>query len=259
MKNIKKLICVLICVIICISLCSCGVMGDLRSRQAYYDKDKNIVLGDKVYKLLPVCDDFSPNLDYTDSIYLTTEEVPVLISVISGFEPELSENGFFIFSDGDFYVREDMYDSIAKRINSGNYFEGYAFEYSFYEYNEELADVIYDTDFKMLDNDCYLAIMDILTNYVPEDADAALLDNYVVTDIFLTSKDFYFRKYATTVYKTDAEICISNYDAASGIEKLYRVPEKYSELLNAVIEEFYKLDITYDEYFDKYGDDYFYD
>ena len=258
MKNIKKLICVLICIIICFSLCSCGAIDNLRSRQAYYDKDMNIVLGDVIYKQLPPCDDFSPNVAYTDSLYLTTEDVPVLISVFSGNCPDLSEDKLFIQNSDIYYVREDLYNGIADRIMSGNYFEGYAFEYTYFEYNEELDDVISDSDYKMLDNETYLAVMDILTNYQPETADAALLDQYIVTNLFLTSSDYYFTKYATTIYKTDAEIYVSNYDA-SGVERLYRVPDKYSALISNVIDEFYKLEITMDEYIEKHGDDFFYD
>lgn len=117
MKNIKRILAIVFCLIICFSLCSCNYIDELRSKQAFYDESGNITFRDEVYITLPSCE----NLKYYTEGYgrVTTEDVPVLLSDNYGqsfsFNKDLS---LLRISQGNYYVREDLYDEYYKVVSS---------------------------------------------------------------------------------------------------------------------------------------------
>ena len=117
MKNFKKIICLVLTILICFSLSGCKVIDRMRNSQIHYNKNQNLVYNNKVYKLLPDCEAFAPNMENREFLYVTDKDVPVLLSRIIGNEANITEDKKFItFEDKNYipqyYAREDLYDDI---------------------------------------------------------------------------------------------------------------------------------------------------
>ncbi len=258
MKNIKKLICLAICILICFSLCSCNAIDAMREVQMFYDDDNNIEYDGKLYKLLPECSDFNPISSFPYHFdtygYATEKDLPVLLCEFFGDELQIMKGKELLYVHKvGIYAREDIFDSINNRITSGNYYEGYAFDYNYYTYDKKESD--YPTSaygWQMLSYDAYLAIYDIFGNYTPQDVDPVIIAPHHLMNIYLSSKDFYFTKLAIQLYQTPAAIYIAS-DDSTGVSRLYQIPDHYFDLFQGIIDDYNELEMSYEEACEKYG------
>ncbi|MBQ6499161.1 MAG: hypothetical protein IJI48_04605 [Ruminococcus sp.] len=118
MKKIFRSTAVILAVVlIAFSLCSCRKLDSMREHQAFYNSvDKSeILLGGNIYKAVNNGNRelmFTNSFDY--SYYVTTKDVPVLLSNLEGDNLDVNEDLTVIkkniYNYAKWYVREDVYD-----------------------------------------------------------------------------------------------------------------------------------------------------
>ncbi len=248
MKYIKKILCLTLAVLLCFSLIGCNAIDKMRDAQIHFNDKGNLEYDGKEYKQLPACDAFSPDITYSTNLYITDKDVPVLLSEQFGGRAYLTKDELFINShsysteDGNsaFFARTDIYNSIASRINAGDYFEGFCF---YYQYWNEDGDIgFFDQKEKIISEESEKAVKEIITNGTPdEEIDIDLLTQFTVTDLYACSNDLLFSEYSATIYKTEKFIYIT---AFTGLNKelVFKVSEEYYDAINEIIESYNKLD-----------------
>ena len=231
MKKLKSLLCIFIIVMLCFSLTGCNYIDEMREAQIHYDNEGNLVYNNKKYIILPQCEDFSPQRTYDKTLYITEPDLPVLLNGFLGDDAYLTLNNQFIFSTGDntsYYARIDIYESIITRIESGNYFDKYCYNNSYYDVdtNEYVSKKIRISD-EISD-----AIDYIITGEPLEEVDPSLLYKYQIMDIYAMSEDELFNTHFATIYKTEKCIYIADYN-----DNAYIVPNEYNEIFTELIDE----------------------
>lgn len=251
MKTFKKLICLLLCFIICFSLCSCNFLDEMRNEQAFWGKEGTIIYDGKTYKKLSFCQYFDPDFDAEMYIKVTEKDVPVMLSGALGDSAEISKdhsiislNSYIYYDDehyDKYYAREDVYNSIENKINSLDYFDGYAFEYTDYEEDNLLEYEIAETKYKMISSDA-TETLDFLLNCGGDFlVDPEYIEQFHLTDIYKVSKDFNFKKNCGTLYNTPEGIYISIFDEYTGT-KYIQISIFYQDIFNKVVADFEELD-----------------
>lgn len=251
MKHIKKILCLSLAVLLCFSLIGCNAIDNKRKVQIHYNEEENLVYDGKEYKLLPECSAFSPDMTHTQNLFLTEEDLPVLLSEIFGISAYLTKDKLFIstdaftYSDSKFaiYARSDIFDSIAARIKSGDYFDGFCFCYSYWDENGN-----YNETYKIISEEAEKAVKEIISTGTPdEEIDIDLLYTYEVTDLRACSNDLLFNEYSATIYKTEKYIYITAFTGLNK-EQVFKVSEEYYDAINEIVESYYSFKELYDNY-----------
>jgi len=153
MKRIKIISAVLLIAVVCLSLCSCAQLDDLRDRQGFFNQD-GIIYKDKLYKSV----DFAENLNFdylhqTD-IKVTDSDVPVLASVIIGFDYSINDDETVISGgyDSEWYVREDMYSVYEQGIKNGVEYTEIGFEYFDFDLGEQVEYTLNEQECELLES-----------------------------------------------------------------------------------------------------------
>lgn len=255
MKHIKKLLALALAISLCFSLIGCNAIDEMRKAQIHFNDAGNLVYEDKEYKLLPPCDAFSPDITYSTNLYITEEDVPVLLSEQFGGRGYLTEDKLYISShsysssDGTmaYFARSDIYDSIASRIEAGNYFEGFFFYYSFWDESDEIG--YYNQKEKIISEEAENAVKEVITTTAPEESiDIDLLSQYAVTDLYACSNDLLFNEYSATIYKTEKFIYISAFTGLNR-ELVFKVGEKHYDAIMEIIDSYNSLQAINDKTF----------
>lgn len=231
MKKLKSLLSIFVTVILCFSLTGCNYIDEMREAQIHYDNEGDLVYNNTKYIILPPCEDFSPEHNYDKTLYITEPDLPVLLNDILGDAAYLTLNNQFIYSTGDnssYYARIDIYESIITRIESGNYFEKYCYNNSYYDVDtdEYVSEKIRISD-EISDAIDYIFIGEPL-----EEVDPSLLYQYEVMDIYAMSEDELFNTYFATIYKTEKYIYIADYN-----DNAFIIPNEYAEIFIELINE----------------------
>ena len=113
MKKIKIIIPLLLLALL---LSGCGALDEMRAQHALNYDDGTIVYNEKTYKRvensnIKISDYFS--VEWGKNLYITAPDVPVLLSqfTIVKHQPYINTD-FTVIIDGDYYVREDLYQDI---------------------------------------------------------------------------------------------------------------------------------------------------
>ncbi|MBO5089342.1 MAG: hypothetical protein J6C27_00310 [Clostridia bacterium] len=247
MKHVKKLLCLALTVLLCFSLIGCNAIDKMRDAQIHFNDDGNLEYDGNEYKQLPPCSAFSPNITYSTNLYITDKDLPVLLSEQFGGRAYLTKDKLYInshsysSSDGTtaFFARTDIYDSIAERINSGNYFEGFCFYYSYWDDSDEIGS--YMQKEKIISEEAEKAVKEVITTTAPDESiDIDLLSQYAVTDLYACSNDLLFSEYSATIYKTDKFIYIT---AFTGLNKelIFKVGEMHYDAIMEIIDSYNSL------------------
>lgn len=256
MKTAKKLLCLLLCFVICFSLCSCNFLDEMREKQAFWGKNDTIIYQGKIYKKLTQCQFFDPENDTEKYLRITKKDVPVMLSDTLGDSAEIFKDNSIIslnknnydeyngYYYNDYYAREDVYESLEKRINSLDYFDGYAFEYTVYEENERLDYEIADTKWQMISSEANDTLDFLFEIGGGAYVDPSYVEEYYLMDIYQVSKDFNFKKNCGSLYNTPSGIYFSTFDEYEGT-KYIQISVFYQDIFEEIIKEFEKLDEDY--------------
>lgn len=237
MKAFKKILCLTLVVLFCFSLIGCDAIDEMRQRQIHFNEKANLVYEDKEFMLLPYCEAFNP--DFSDGTFLsiTEKDVPVLLADMYGTPAELSKDKKFISASDKFgatecYARADIYEEILARINNGDYFDGYCYNYSYMDEEYE-----YKTGYKFISDKAQLVIDQVIAGTPLEDADISLMYEFSVLDLWYTSKDGLFQQYALTIFKTDSYVYIGSDES----QEVFKVPEDCVLEIEKLITEYQTL------------------
>ena len=201
MKKALRILCLItVTVIVCLSLSGCTLIDEMRDAHAFWSKDNTIKYGEYEYKLLPASETLKPVFNAYNSVYVTDEEVPVLLSSSFGQNYYVSDDGIFLFTDMEdgyiCYCRNDRYDEILQKITNGFEPESYCYSYYDYENTEDTYYVFSETEVEAVNN----VVKSVIPTVMPE---AATLDYDYIVSIEACSKDLFFRTYIADICITD--------------------------------------------------------
>ncbi|MEE1314167.1 MAG: hypothetical protein UHS49_00160 [Faecalimonas sp.] len=189
MKKMKRIvIAVGILAVMCVGLSGCRQIDNMRKKQAIVTSGEMIVIDGKEYLKLPECEFLTPEFSYfadsygdSDStIYMTDEEVPVLLSSIIGERGDISLDGIFIDGyDGTYYCREDKYEEMLDIIEKGyqpdaltcSYFDSEQQKFVNYVFSEEemkqIVDILAGPAEQLVDEEVWAAtdVQSCMTGY----------------------------------------------------------------------------------------------
>lgn len=146
MKQLKRLAALILLLVQLFMLCGCSLLEEMRESQAFYDSGK-ILRNGVTYQLLPSSEELCPTVDYTQTVYVTPADVPVLLSVFYANELLMaSVDGNFLVSvnDNNIYCCQEMHQQISQRIKDGFTPELVCYSYEVYdEETEEYTEQTY--------------------------------------------------------------------------------------------------------------------
>lgn len=176
-KQVKRsLVLVLVLVLLC-SLCGCKALDEMRNAQIFPGESGEIVWNGTVYKALPYCEYLFVETVY-DPIYLTEEDVPVLLSPV--FFQQIfytSEDGRFLMdpeSENAYYCNATDYDAICARLETP--FEAEILCYWYSEYSDDYFD--YEYKAYTLTNEQMAAISQVTETVEPKAMEKEFLLDY---------------------------------------------------------------------------------
>lgn len=206
MKRMKRIVALALAVALCLSLSGCRWLENAKTSQGKWQGDGTFVLNGYVYK--PLIYEFTYELNTSGDFetgYITTADVPVLLSLFLGEEYYSYHDGIIIETFGQdpnvkqasldeyyvfYYCREDYYDSVVARAQNGFEVEDYAYSYwgeDFY-YNYAMEEYVLSAEERA-------AVDDVLRYVQPklEDEDMKLYyDNSLWIDLDGYSRDRLF-------------------------------------------------------------------
>ena len=252
-KNTKFLVLLLALLMMCLCLTGCDELDYMRESQAFWTVDGNtdsITFDGVEYKRLDATNPPNPmyNSNYTDAVFVTDSDVPVLLSRDYCVSLNISEDKNFIYGyvfddytnevygvyDGDgreaVYCKADIYDEVMEKINEGIKYTNYGFGYSYWddEKNEDVWEYYYmnDTETKAL-------------NKVFEDPKLLTYDEVdtyeYITDFNKVSDDKYFGQGGYIIYSDGRDsYYIGKYSETLEEEVYYAVPEELNDTFREI-------------------------
>lgn len=228
----------------CMSLSGCQELDEARRNHALYNENGSITLNGMEYKALPQCTDLQPDIDFGRTIYVTEEDVPVLLSSSMGDYYDISTDEMFLLSgvsglkngvDGlyseNVYCREDKYGEVRSKIEGGNYFTGYCYEY--YDYSAEDNSVRY----YKLTSDEIAAVETVLMTGVPELVSMAVgVDYDYMIELEACSEDMLFRRWSFDLYVKNGVCFLAEYSDTD--IALYPVPDELEHTFDNIVSDY---------------------
>ncbi len=252
---------VLIC-LLCAMLSGCQALEDARAAQGFWiEEGQRFRLGDNVYICLPESETLDLlYVEYDDEmsdIYVTTEDVPVLLSSLYGVAFTPSSDGRLCVASGEYgelfsgalsqiYCRSDYYETLVQQLLNGFDPVGYCCTYG--EWDEELY--MYKERLYRLTAEETAAIDALLKSkrtYLPDMAEPNY--DYSIALNFC-SEDMLLQKFAVELCCSDNSYFLLGEDADR--EWVVEVPMQYATIANALL-------APVREEFESYEDDYDYD
>lgn len=245
-KALRIISLILIVAIMSISLSGCMVIDMVREEQAFWGEDNKIKYGEYEYMLLPESENLQPVCNELNFVYITTEDVPVLLSGAFGDRYDISDDKVFIFTDGEngytCYCRSDRYDDIKDKITSGFKPESYCYSYF------DMVD--YEDRYYMFSADEVEAVNSVVKSVTPDIMPEAASLNYdYIVNVEACTKDMIFRTYI-------ADICITgeNYFVVVTEEAetlMYKVPDEQKSIFKKIMKSAVDSEaVFYEEYED---------
>ena len=131
------------------SLCGC-TMENVRSTHAIWNQQGNITwMGSEYVILVPVDQGFAPPLNMDENLYVTEEDVPMLLQYIVGTYVNKSLDEKFLVDTDYIYCRSDCYDEMVIVLEQGSEMNGFCYEYwdeysnlQYYQLNSAQTDLL---------------------------------------------------------------------------------------------------------------------
>lgn len=184
-----------------ICFCGCTSLESLRATHGVLINDTTISYQNQEYKLLTgAYGDLNPLVDDTKTVYVATEDVPLLVVEMVGSPFDISIDGKFLIGsahnidDGEnIYCRADCFDEMQKRVQAEFVPTGYCYEY---------LDENYDSKIYQLSLNQTAFINSIITYVAPVPLSKTLLYNgEYLAAMDACSEDLLFRRYAFDILR----------------------------------------------------------
>ena len=229
MKKAIRIAALLTVICICFSMSGCIALDKMRASRATSGEGDSIILQDgTVYELLPECEDLSPYMGETESLYIVEEDVPLLLISTMGRIATKSEDGRFVstyLGEGKgYYCRSDIYFSVFQRIYSE--FTPDLYCYSYWD-AESFTDKLYT-----LTPEQVAALELVCSTQEPQKLPATVRLEYDRRiDLVSYSSDYLFCRDAVDICVKDGEYYMVTYDYT-----LYNVPEDMKLIFEEIAE-----------------------
>ncbi len=244
-KIIKITALILIISVIGILLCGCNGLDKMKASQAFFTKDGKIVYGNTEYLPLPESEELLPLTDNEfEYIYVTAEDVPVLLSQFLCEEYQLCGGGKFLasaYGETNYYCRSDVYTSVTEQIENGFIPECYS--YCYFDFDTDA------TKYYRLSEEQKSAIDTVISSVSPEIIPkiAEITSDYSVI-INACSNDMVFSKYACDLYLNGDDYYITRPSENDSNLLMYPVPESMSDIFGGIMKEFINSESYWLEY-----------
>jgi len=285
MKKRIKILALLISLIIAVfTFSGCDALDSMKARHAVRLKNGNIRHGEHEY--IPLFTDKEIlNSSSQEYIYVTDEDVPVLLSSVLGEIWHSCADGRFLMADyesisemkseaygditddsmGFYFCRSDIYDYVDDKLKNGVDFDAYCYEYL--EYSDDFLETSYKQ--YLLTDKQKEAVDDILKSVTPEPYPEYVRPEYDEYDsVYLTecTKDLIFvnnsyeveRDIEIMLYKKEYYIIETtykpSYDEETGEEiyddeaRSYKVPEKHKKTAEKIMKHYIEQELLNDAY-----------
>ncbi len=234
MKRIlKRGLSLLVVLLLVLSLTGCQALDDMKAAQAFWLTNGNILYGDVEYRLLPECDVLNPLAgEETPYVYVTEQEVPVLLSEVYGDSFAVSLDRSILFKDsrnGACYCAQNRYDEMIDKISSGDFFDTYAYVYYDYDAMMTLTYLLTESERSAVDWVFYSETPEILPDYVDIPYD------YVV-ELLSCSEDMLFSDYCCDLYVNGDQyyLCVISGDTSA----IYTVPDSMQSVFEGMLKSY---------------------
>lgn len=245
MKKARRILCLMAALVLCISLCGCVDLDELRAMRATMTEEGNVKLADGTeYKLLPECEELSPKFEEYLSVYITQEDLPLLLTTTSENYLDKSDDGLFLQTyfeeDGYYkyiyYCRTDIYDSVVDRIENG-----FTPDYCFYWYYTD-TQMTYTLTQQQWD-----AVEQVYTTQEPKELPAAAAMEWEhCASLILCSADGLFQKGMVDVCVYDGKYHLDAYDGEHYL--VYEVPSELNSTFEKILEKQVESDLSWEEW-----------
>lgn len=233
MKKIyKSILAFALALMLLLSLSGCGALDQMRSEQAHNLGYGTIRWNGETYRALPICDYLYPIMDYTASIYVTDEDVPVLLSTMFHQETlDVSVDKNFLHAPWTnvYYCREPLYEELCQRIKAP--FEPDMICYEFSVYNEDTGK-FEDRYYKLTDGQIE-GLEEMLRGEALPNNDIMWEKQYWGMTLYKSSEDRLLKKDYMDIYYTGNGYFLLTRPEGSA-EQLYAVPQKFNGLLDKI-------------------------
>ena len=258
MKRTAKILAAIgLIIILCVSMTGCMKIDKMRERHGYIDEKGNVVVNGETFIALPYCEFLSPKFSYdyygilfsnSDSVInITDKDMPVLLSNFTSDKCRLSEDGMFIIKENlydyngnyyeSYYCHEDIYDEILAAIEAGYSPDGYKYDYT--DWNGE--DNNWDKEYILTDAQVN-AINEVLSTVATMDELPFEVESYdykYVTEIMSFTEGMPFERYEVDICKYESGYYIYdshwNEDNTEWLyDDIYRVPKSFEKIFDEI-------------------------
>lgn len=142
MKNTwKRIFAATLCLLLAFAFTGCSELDEARANQAFAKGYGEVLWNGNLYKALPENDYFRPVMTGEQSLCLTEEDVPVLLSSMFNLTfLDVSEDKVLLqdYAGQTVYCREDRHDEMSRWLTEPFQPEELCFQYGYYDYEQDL-------------------------------------------------------------------------------------------------------------------------
>lgn len=255
MKKATRLIALLAALaLMCLSVTGCNALDDMRARHGVFTENGTIKIGNAEYIRLPENEYFTPTNGDEDNVYITTDDVPVLLSVLLGEGYHISGDRLFVwtflYGESNYYCRADKHAEIAAQLEGEFNPTDYCYTYSFFNPKTE----VYESRDYQLTEEQKNAVKHILATVegkVRDENAHYYYDHCVSLEACTSNMLLRDWRYDIEVYNGTYYLVTKNNGLA------YTVPEAYNEVFGSILAPMLEAEKAEKEYFGDYYDDFY--
>lgn len=244
-KNVKRIFAFLLVLMQLVLLCGCDALDEMRQNQAFLNEDGDILWNGSIYKKLPACAYLAPLYGRDTVVYVTEDDVPVLLSsMFSKHRYYPSDDRRFLreygYSEEVYYCEVSIYDAICARIQAP--FEPDIVCYSYDVYQEDSYE--YETRYYTLTQEQVDAIKLVVQNTAPTTMqDGMYLDSQWTVYLEECSQDMVFRR-STMEISCAGSTYYLHLHTDNG-QLLFTVPEGCNAIFGEIVKEYVDAEYYY--------------
>lgn len=255
-KGIKLISLIFALIIMSICFTGCDQLDAMRESQAFWTTDgkyDSVTYNGTVYKQLPTQNPPTPfnedSATATQAVFVTTSDIPVLLSQSEGIYMDLSADKNFLTSstyslsplthpNGDYdflnqtddtivFCNEEIYDDVIKQMEDGIEYPMYGYEY--WTYDDETGEG--KLNFYYLTDEEIEAVNKVIEEVEPVEDDQIAYNCPHIATLQEISENKYFSKISYDIYegKTN-EFYLVLYSNTTDKHIEYKVPQELNDI-----------------------------
>lgn len=241
-RTLKISVAIFLVISVCFSFSACNFIDSQRELQVF-EKDGKLICNGQTYVELPAEAIAELNVDIRDFVFITDDDVPLLMMYFYGNAAFTDKDRKIIAQLGDdsesVYCREDLYQTILDGAENAVY-DKYVVDLFFEDEELEIPG-----NFSLTESQIE-AIESTVKNSSPLDIDPYELSAETYLTVYKMTEDELFSLYVCDIYATATSYYIIDVDGT-----VYPVSEEYETEISSITA---KYDSFYEQYFDAFWD-----